>query len=167
MSKNSFSEMNCPIAQTLEQVGEWWTFLILRNAFCGMTRFQEFQQHLGISTNVLSQRLEKLTSIGVFARRAAPDDGRSFQYLLTDKGYELYPVLAAMIVWGEKWASNPKGPRLRLIERATMQPISGVSIRSADDQALRPIDIDTVAGPGADEKTYELMRKRVETLREQ
>ena len=65
MSKNSFEEMNCPIAQTLEQVGEWWTFVILRNAFCGVSRFQDFQRHLGISTSILARRLEKLVENGI------------------------------------------------------------------------------------------------------
>ncbi|RQS75485.1 transcriptional regulator [Burkholderia sp. Bp8963] len=166
MSKRSFSDINCPIAQTLDQVGEWWTFLILRNAFCGMTRFHEFQHHLGISTNVLAQRLDKLTASGVFERRVAPDDGRSFEYRLTDKGHALYPILAAMIEWGEKWAAHPDGPRLRLVERATRRPIAGVSIRSADDEALQPADIDTISGPGADEKTHEMMRVRAAPPRE-
>ncbi len=163
MTKGSFAEMNCPIAQTMEQVGEWWTFLILRNAFCGMTRFQEFQQHLGISTNILSQRLARLTKSGIFVRQPAPDDGRSFQYFLTDKGQSLYPILAAMTVWGEKWAPNPKGARLRLVERATGMPIAGVGIRSTDGRDLQPAELDAVAGPGADEKTHELIRMQMET----
>ena len=161
MTKNSFSEMNCPIAQTLELVGEWWSLMILRNAFCGMTRFQEFQQHLGISTNILSLRLQRLTAHGIFSRLVDTEDGRAFHYVLTEKGQALYPVLAAMTVWGERWEPNPKGARLQLIERKTKKPIAGVFIRSADGGDLKPNEIDTVPGPGADEKTQELMRIRM------
>ena len=162
MTKNSFSEMNCPIAQTLKLVGEWWTLMILRNAFCGMTRFQEFHQHLGISTNILSLRLQRLTQHGIMQKQLAQDDARSFRYELTEKGQALYPVLAAMTLWGEQWAANPKGPRLLLVERKTQKQIAGVGIRSADGYDLQPSEIETLAGPGADEKTHELMRIRTE-----
>jgi DNA-binding HxlR family transcriptional regulator len=165
MSKTSFADKNCPIAQTLEQVGEWWTFVILRNAFCGMRRFQEFQQHLGISTSILTQRLNRLVDNGIMLRQPAPDDGRVIHYLLTDKGRTLYPILAAMTLWGEQWAPNPKGARLTMVERATGLPVAGVGILSAGGQQLMPDQIDTVAGPGADDSTHALMRIREETIK--
>lgn len=163
MSKNSFADTNCPIAQTLEQVGEWWTFVILRNAFCGMSRFQDFQQHLGISTSILTQRLNRLVDSGILLRSPSPDDGRVFHYRLTAKGQSLYPILAAMTLWGEQWAPNAKGPRLTMVERATGLPVAGVAILSQDGRKLGPDQLDTVAGPGADEKTHALMRTRQET----
>ena len=163
MSKGSFAEMNCPIAQTLEQVGEWWTFVILRNAFCGMSRFQDFQRHLGISTNILTRRLNRLVDSGIFLRQPAPEDGRVIHYQLTAKGQSLYPILAAMTMWGEQWAPHPKGARLTMVERASGQPVAGVGIHAADGRQLTPAEIDTVAGPGADDKTHALMRMRVET----
>ena len=156
MSKGSFAEMNCPIAQTLEQVGEWWTLLILRNAFCGMTRFQEFQQHLGIGTNVLSQRLRQLTEDGILERSAAQHDGRAVEYRLTEKGSALYPILIAMAEWGEKWVPNPKGARIRLVERGTGEPIAGICVQAADGRSLQAQEIAAVAGPAADAKTHEL-----------
>jgi len=148
--------MNCPIAQTLERVGEWWTLLILRNAFSGMTRFDEFQQHLGIGTNVLSQRLRSLTEDEILTRTAAPDDGRAFEYRLTERGLALYPILIAMMEWGEKWVPNPKGPRMKLVERGTGEPIAGICVHSADGRSLQPHEIAAVAGPAADAKTHEL-----------
>ncbi|XLZ68397.1 helix-turn-helix domain-containing protein [Massilia sp. SR12] len=163
MSKNSFEGVNCPIAQTLEQVGEWWTFVILRNAFCGMSRFQEFQQHLGISTSVLAQRLGKLVDNGILLRQASADDARIVHYRLTAKGRALAPVLAAMTLWGEEWAPNPQGARLSLVEKASGLPVAGVAILSADGRALQPEHIATVAGPGADDKTHALMRIKEET----
>ncbi|GGC15249.1 winged helix-turn-helix transcriptional regulator [Pseudoduganella buxea] len=163
MSKGSFVEMNCPIAQTLEQVGEWWTFVILRNAFCGMSRFQDFQRDLGISTNVLTRRLARLVESGIFSREVSATDARVVHYRLTAKGFSLYPVLAAMTLWGEKWAPNPLGARLTMVEKATGLPVAGVGILAADGRALTPAEIDTVAGPAADEKTHALMRMREET----
>ncbi|WP_028103166.1 winged helix-turn-helix transcriptional regulator [Pseudoduganella violaceinigra] len=163
MSKNSFAEMNCPIAQTLEQVGEWWTFVILRNAFCGMSRFQDFQRHLGISTSILARRLEKLVENGILLRQPCADDARVVHYRLTAKGRALYPVLAAMTLWGEQWAPHPDGARLTLVDKASGLPVAGVGIRAADGRDLQPEQIETVAGPGADDKTHALMRIREET----
>jgi DNA-binding HxlR family transcriptional regulator len=163
MSKHSFVEMNCPIAQTLDQVGEWWTFVILRNAFCGMSRFQDFQRHLGISTSVLAQRLEKLVDNAILLRQPSADDARVVHYRLTEKGRALYPILAAMTQWGEQWAPNPAGPRLTLVEQATGLPVAGVGIRSADGRDLQPEQIRALAGPGADDTTHALVRMREET----
>jgi len=163
MSKNSFVEMNCPIAQTLEQVGEWWTFVILRNAFCGMSRFQDFQRHLGISTSILARRLEKLVENGILLRQPSAEDARIVHYRLTEKGRALAPILAAMSLWGEQWAPNPNGPRLTMVEKATGLPVAGVSIRAADGRELQAEQIETVAGPGADDKTHALVRMREET----
>ncbi|WP_374584383.1 winged helix-turn-helix transcriptional regulator [Pseudoduganella sp.] len=163
MSKNSFAGMNCPIAQTLEQVGEWWSLVILRNAFCGMSRFQDFQQHLGISTSILAQRLGKLVEHGILLRQASATDARIVHYRLTEKGRALYPVLAAMTLWGEQWAPNPQGARLALVEKATGLPVAGVGILAADGRKLQPEQIETVAGPGADDKTHALIRIREET----
>lgn len=162
MTKHSFAEKNCPIAQTLEQVGEWWTFVILRNAFCGMSRFQDFQRHLGISTSILARRLEKLVDNGILLRQPSLEDARIVHYRLTPKGRSLYPILAAMTLWGEQWAPHPDGPRLTLVEKASGEPVAGVAILAADGRELQPEQIDTVAGPGADDKTHELVRIREE-----
>ncbi|WEF34626.1 winged helix-turn-helix transcriptional regulator [Pseudoduganella chitinolytica] len=163
MTKGSFVEMNCPIAQTLEQVGEWWTFVIVRDAFCGVTRFQDFQRHLGISTNVLTRRLGRLVDNGIFTREPSTTDARVVHYRLTPKGYSLYPVLAAMTLWGEKWVPHDDGARLTMVERATGLPVQGVRIVSADGRVLTPEEIETVAGPAASDSTHALMRMREET----
>ena len=78
----------------------------------------------------------------------------------------LYPILAAMTVWGEQWAPHPAGPRMTLVERDTGLPVAGVGIRAADGRDLAPAQIDTVAGPGADDKTHALMRMREETSKQ-
>lgn len=163
MSKNSFAGMNCPIAQTLEQVGEWWTFVILRNAFCGMSRFQDFQRDLGISTSILARRLEKLVDNGILLRQPSEDDARVVHYRLAAKGRALYPILAAMTQWGEEWVPHPAGARLTLVEKATGLPIAGVGIRAADGRDLQPEQLTMAAGPGADHKTHALLRMKEET----
>lgn len=158
MSRTSFETMNCPVAQTLNLVGEWWSILILRNAFCGMTRFQDFQQHLGIATGTLTSRLQRLTENGIFERVRCQVDGRSYEYKLTEKGLELSPMLLALTEWGEKWAPNPKGRRIRFVERSTGLDIGGVSAISADGKrTLGLAELEVLLGAGADGKTDALL----------
>lgn len=157
MPKGSFASMNCAIARTLDQVGEWWTLLILRNAFCGMSRFEDFREHLGIATNILASRLEKLVRAGILRRERSAGDGRSHDYRLTEKGLTLYPVLIAMTDWGERWAANPKGARIKLCDRRTGRPVERVTVRSRDGRALRPADVVARPGPGADGKIRRLL----------
>jgi DNA-binding HxlR family transcriptional regulator len=167
MTKGSFAEMNCPIAQTLERVGEWWTLLILRNAFCGMSRFDDFQRHLGIGSNILAQRLKRLTEEGILTRTGAEDDKRAFEYRLTEKGRALYPILVAMTEWGEQWVPNPMGQRIRFVEQKTGQSIAGLRLQSTQGVSLAVQEISIVPGPGADDKMRELssfaQRKITET----
>jgi DNA-binding HxlR family transcriptional regulator len=102
----SFSDMNCSVAQTLEVVGEWWTLLILRDCFLGVTRFDKFHERLGIARNVLTERLDKLTEHGVLERRPYQDNPVRCDYVLTAKGRDLWPVLVALRQWGDKWMTG-------------------------------------------------------------
>jgi len=95
--------MNCSVAQALEIVGEWWTLLILRDVFLGVRRFDEFVERLGISRNVLTDRLDTLVTAGVLDRQAY-DEGRGrYDYVLTEKGRDLWPVLTTLREWGDRW----------------------------------------------------------------
>ncbi|MBV8048842.1 MAG: helix-turn-helix transcriptional regulator [Paludibacterium sp.] len=161
MTKGSFEEMNCPIAQTLQVVGEWWSLLIVRNAFCGMRHFDEFQQHLGISSNILSARLAHLTQNGILQRSEAQDDRRKVCYRLTEKGEALYPILIAMTAWGERWQPGEDGPRLVLTERATGLAVAGVAAISVDGRPLSLDALELQAGPGADQRTQMLVEARL------
>jgi DNA-binding HxlR family transcriptional regulator len=154
--------MDCSVAQTLELIGEWWTLLILRNAFHGMRTFDEFQKQLGISTSVLSARLKKLTDAGVLSRQSSKHDGRSVEYRLTEKGLELYPIMISLMQWGDKWRPNGRGLRLDLRERKTGRRIAGVRVVSANGEPLGPRDVEVRAGPGADATARSLvsLRKR-------
>ncbi len=104
MKRKSFADMSCPIARTLEIVGEWWTLVIVRDAFLGSTRFDEFRR-LGIADNILSARLDRLVSEGILERRLYQEHPPRHEYLLTDKGRDLLPVIAALGRWGMKWVS--------------------------------------------------------------
>jgi DNA-binding HxlR family transcriptional regulator len=108
----SFEDLNCSVAQTLEVVGDWWSLLIVRDVFFGVTRFDDIQRRLGIARNTLTDRLEWLCQHGVLTRVPYGDSGGRFEYLLTDKGRDLQPVLLAMVAWGDKWAATAKNPPL-------------------------------------------------------
>lgn len=104
MDHKSFEDMACPIARSLDKVGEWWSILILRDAYRGKTRFDEFQKNLGIGTNTLTRRLNQLVGEGMFERRQYNDRPPRFEYILTDAGHDFRPVLEAFIAWGNKHA---------------------------------------------------------------
>lgn len=151
---------DCGIGQALNIVGEWRTLLVLRNLFNGMYTFDALQAHLGISSSVLSARLKTLTDAGVVEKRAHPDDGRSYEYRLTEKGLDLYPVLISLLHWGEKWAPNKDGARVVLVERATGQPIRPMTVTAQDGRPLRPNAVRPVLGPGSTEHMRTLMQRR-------
>ena len=116
MERKSFSQMHCSVAQCLEVVGEWWSLLIIRDVFLGVTRFDEMQERLGISRNVLNQRLARLVSAGVLVRVPYSEHPPRFDYRLTDKGRDLWPVITAMRQWGDRYAA-PDGPPMELIHK--------------------------------------------------
>ncbi|MEN9506301.1 MAG: hypothetical protein RI958_2227 [Actinomycetota bacterium] len=103
MRKASFADMHCSVAQSLEIIGEWWTLLILRDSFLGIRRFDDFVERLGISRNVLTTRLDTLVEAGILERRPYDDARSRYDYLLTDKGRALWPVMTALRQWGDEW----------------------------------------------------------------
>ena len=103
MRKASFADMHCSVAQALEVIGEWWTLLILRDCFLGIRRFDDFVDRLGISRNVLTNRLETLVDADVLERRPYDEARNRFDYVLTEKGRALWPVLTALRQWGDEW----------------------------------------------------------------
>lgn len=109
MRRASFEDMHCSVAQSLEVVGEWWSLLIVRDALMGVTRFDDFQRRLGISRNVLTERLNRLVDLEVFERVRYQDNPPRDEYRLTRKGRDLWPVLTALRQWGDRWAA-PEGP---------------------------------------------------------
>ncbi len=114
VERKSFAGMHCSVAQCLEVVGEWWSMLIVRDAFLGVTRFDQFQERLGISRNILNQRLGNLTGHGVLEKVRYSDHPPRHEYRLTAKGRDLWPVVTTMRQWGDKYAA-PDGPPLQMV----------------------------------------------------
>ena len=102
MERKSLAELHCSVAQCLEIVGEWWSMLILRDVFLGVTRFDDIQERLGISRNILSRRLSTLVDAGVLKKVLYSEHPPRFEYRLTKKGVDLWPVLTAMRQWGDQ-----------------------------------------------------------------
>jgi DNA-binding HxlR family transcriptional regulator len=103
VKKVSFADMHCSVAQALEVIGEWWTLLVLRDAFLGVTRFDDFASRLGIARNVLTARLDTLGEHDVLDRVPYDEARGRYDYRLTDKGRALLPVLTAIRQWGDEW----------------------------------------------------------------
>jgi DNA-binding HxlR family transcriptional regulator len=114
MRRTSFSKWPCSIARTMDFLGDWWTPLVLREVFLGTTRFEEIQRALSIGRNVLAERLRRLTHEGVLRRDKYQDHPPRYDYRLTEKGRDFYPVLLALVRWGDRWLHGGKGPPLLL-----------------------------------------------------
>jgi DNA-binding HxlR family transcriptional regulator len=147
MQRSSFREMHCSIGQSLEVVGEWWSLLIVRDAFMGVTRFDEFQERLRIARNVLNQRLSHLVDEGVFERVAYSERPPRFDYVLTEQGRDLWPVIVALRQWGDRWRA-PDGPPLQLVHRQCGHVADLVMVCQQCGEPVGPTDVSAIAEPG-------------------
>ena len=146
MKHISFRDMNCSLAQSLEIVGERWSLLIIRDIAFGIRRFDDIQKSLGIARNILTQRLSKLTNEGILVR-ARGKAGR-MEYQLTDKGWDLQPLLLSLFQWGEKYQPHPEGERMCFVDSASGNPIQPMAVRSSDGRLLKSADVWAKRGPG-------------------
>ena len=146
MKYKSFDHMDCSLAQTLNIIGERWTLLILRDAFFGAKRFGQFERNLGIAKNILAARLEMLVEEGILEKRER-EEGPHAEYVLTDEGLDLQPILLSMTHWGDKYRPNPKGGRTVFVERKTGKPIRRMGVISETGKVLKPRDIRATPGP--------------------
>jgi DNA-binding HxlR family transcriptional regulator len=149
MSRKRFSDMNCGVAQALEQVGDWWTLLIIRDAFLGTTRFADFEQQLGIAKNILSDRLQRLVGHGILARQPDDESRRRHTYRLTEKGRDLWLVLTALRLWSDKWVFGPGHEPILVRDRETGAVVSGLRAVDAQGNPLEPRRLGVAPGPGA------------------
>ena len=118
MQRKSFGDMTCPIARSLERVGEWWSILILRDAFRGLTRFDQFQKSLDIAPNMLTRRLNALVESGLLERRIYSEHPPRHEYLLTERGRDFRPVLWALLAWGNRHFA-PEGASVIVVDTET------------------------------------------------
>ncbi len=140
--------MECPAARALECVGEWWSILILRDAFHGLSRFDEFQASLGIAPNILTRRLKHLTQNGLLERRQYNQRPPRYEYRLTAKGRDFFPVLAAMLAWGNKHLT-PEGISVQLADRRSGHVLEPVLVDARIGAPITPENVMLQPGPAA------------------
>lgn len=143
MVKCSFAHMNCSVARALDILGEWWTMLILRDMmlFGGSRRFEQLREGLGISRNILTERLKRLVDEGLAEKLPVSDGAKRHEYRLTEKGWDLMPIMVAMSQWGHKWRADPENDIVDFVEVATGKPLPPVLVRDENGRALGPADI--------------------------
>jgi len=151
MQRKSFGDMPCPIARSLERVGEWWSILILRDAFYGLTRFDEFQKSLDIAPNILTRRLNALVKAGLLKRRRYSTRPPRYEYLLTERGRDFWPVMQAMLAWGNRHFA-PKGPSVVITNRETGEVADPVLIDRVSGRPLSDPVFRIAPGPAANER---------------
>ncbi len=130
MQRTSFSAMACPIARSLEHVGEWWSILILREAFNGCTRFDAFRDALGVAPNILTRRLKALVAAGLLERRRYCEHPPRDEYVLTARGRDFRPVLLTLLDWGNRHFV-PENPAVQIVHAATGRPADCVLVDRA------------------------------------
>ncbi len=146
MQRKSVANMQCPIARGLERVGEWWSILILRDAFRGVTRFDAFSESLGVAPNILTRRLNTLVESGLLERRQYNQHPPRFEYVLTARGRDFRPVLLAMLDWGNRHFP-PDDRSVTIVETATGRQVT-------------PLLVDPATGLRVDGPGYAVVTKR-------
>jgi DNA-binding HxlR family transcriptional regulator len=146
-----YDTSNCNIAAALSIVGEKWTFLVLREAFNGVRRFDDMQRRTSAPRQVLSNRLARLVGEGILRKAPYQEDGQRprSEYRLTEKGIELFPVIAALLAWGDKYAAWPGGPAVELTHRDCGAPVHLELACSAGHVLGSARDVTPLPGPGA------------------
>lgn len=152
MRRKSFDNMQCPIARSLERVGEWWSILILRDAGLGLTRFDQFEESLGIAPNMLTRRLKALVDAGLLQRRRYSERPPRYEYLLTDAGRDFRPVLWALLAWGNKHFA-PEGASVVIVDSESGAEAEPLLIDRKSGRPLVPPAFRSAAGPAADPRT--------------
>lgn len=134
MRRTRFDDWPCPIARTTDLIGDWWTPLVMRQAFLGNRRFEQFQEALGVSRAVLTERLGRLVDEGLLEKRLYEERPPRHEYRLTDKGRDFWPVLAAMWRWGQDWMPDDADPSLA--DRQTGEPVRPLVVDEHTGEAL-------------------------------
>jgi DNA-binding HxlR family transcriptional regulator len=146
MLNRDYRDQNCSVARALEIVGERWTLLIVRDAFLGLRRFDQFQESLGIARNVLTDRLNRLVEEGILERIRYSERPARYEYHLTPKGRDLQIAMAGLRQWGDKYLSE-KPPRT-MRRKSDKRPVVAAFVPKGAE-VLRPDEIESVPGPGA------------------
>ncbi|GAA4581537.1 helix-turn-helix domain-containing protein [Planotetraspora phitsanulokensis] len=150
MQRTSFSGAECPMAASLDQVGDWWSMLILRDAFDGYSRFDEFERSLGIAPNMLTRRLKALVAAGVLSRRPYQQRPVRYEYVLTERGRRFLPVLLALTTWGNELRADDE-PSVIVVDSESGREIDPVMVDRKTGEPVTASAVRFAAGPGAGE----------------
>lgn len=140
MRRTSLNDADCPIARALDAVGDWWSLLIVRDALFGLRRFGEFQKSLGMARNILTARLRGLVAAGILDAVPAGDGSAYKDYVLTQKGRDLFTVLVALRQWGEAHQFPDSACRVELLDRDQDKPVRPLELHAADGRLLSSAD---------------------------
>jgi DNA-binding HxlR family transcriptional regulator len=151
--RRRFKDQNCSVAQALEVLGDWWTLLVVREAFMGTRRFADFEANLDISKNILSARLEHLVAHGVLARVDAGVHGTRYEYELTPMGKDLATLMTALRQWGDRWIYGEGREPLLALDRRSGRRISRLRIFDNEGRPIAGRDVALAPGPGASKRT--------------
>ncbi|MEV4601225.1 helix-turn-helix domain-containing protein [Amycolatopsis sp. NPDC049253] len=145
MSERTWTSPRCPVARTVDLVGDKWSLLIIRDAFDGIRRFGQFQRNLGVAKNILADRLRNLVDVGVLSVEPASDGSAYREYVLTKRGDDLFDLVVSLRQWGRDHAYEPGEDHVLLVDRETEEPIprltyvtpDGTPVHAGDTRALR------------------------------
>ena len=140
VKRTSFEDDDCPIARSLDAIGDWWSMLIIREALFGSRRFGEFQKTLGLAKNILTVRLRALVDQGILKMAPASDGSAYQEYVLTPKGLGLFPILVALRQWSEAFDDHPEEIATILVDREKGRPVRELELRAEDGRLLAPDD---------------------------
>jgi DNA-binding HxlR family transcriptional regulator len=160
MGRTRFSDMNCGVGQALEVLGDWWTLLIVRDAFFGARRFSDFERSLGIAKNVLAARLRHLVDHEIFELVDVGSEGERFEYRLSAKGEALLTILTALREWSDEWIFGPGSEPVVFQDRRSGRRIPKLQVTDADGRPLSRRDLRAVPGPGASRDTIRRLERR-------
>lgn len=152
VKRTSHADSLCGVARPLDAIGDWWSLLIVRDAFEGLCRFGEFQRSLGLSKNILTVRLRNLVAHDILETVPASDGSAYQDYVLTEKGRALFPLLVALRQWGDAFCFAPGEAHVMLVDKATGKPVQPLELRAQDGRALAPEDTAVVQPSAVTEK---------------
>jgi DNA-binding HxlR family transcriptional regulator len=149
VKRTSLEHADCPVARSLDAIGDWWSLLIIRDAWLGRRRFGEFQKSLGLAKNILTVRLRALVERGILELAPASDGSAYQEYILTDKGRGLFPVLVALRQWSEEFDERPEEIATILVDRESGRPVEKLELHARDGRLLGPVDTTLKPRPAA------------------
>ncbi|WP_372574857.1 winged helix-turn-helix transcriptional regulator [Ruegeria jejuensis] len=153
INSTPLQKRDCSWAPALNIVGDTWSMLIVSAAFAGVSKFSDFQRDIGMSKNILANRLDTLCKYEIMERVPKRKGSRRKVYVLTSRGQALFPIVVAIGQWGDKWLFGGKGEPTRILDKETGSPVQTVAVFSHSGRYLSPYDVTMEAGPGASERS--------------